>query len=154
MAKVVNKSQQVTSKGLAPKGHYSRVVSLNMEVPADGQYWYAVVPKLGQKFWLLEVKVWCFPKEIAAGQATHFEVRSGLELPPRVGPEVWGDNILPVVAPVDVPQAWYFDDGRNYYSWRMDMLFTAVPRYLGIRAMRPALQGDDGIYASFKISEG
>lgn len=154
MAMVVNKSQQVTSRGLAPKGHYSRVVSVSMEVAGDGNYYYSPTKKIAQKFWLLEVQVWCQPKAIAAGNQTGFEVRSGLELPPPgATPVIWGDIILPM-AVWDYSTLWYFDDGRDYYSWRMDMLFKEVPRYLAIRAMRPALLENDAIYASFKISEG
>jgi len=154
MVQVVNRSQQVVTAGFSPKAQYSRVISLNFEVPADGAWHFAATPKIGQRFWLLEVQVWCFPKESVFPQSTAFEVRTGSQMPPIDGDiEDW-DNILPVYTHGGGMSAWSLDDGRDYFSWRMKMLFKTVTRRLGVRARRSVGMGSDGIYASFEVSEG
>lgn len=152
--KVVNKSQQVVTSGLSPISAYSRVISAGLEVPADGAWHFAATPKLGQRFWLLAVQVWCFPRPYGPPQATEFEVRTGQETPPPAGDiENW-ENILPLHFPDGTMSSWSLDTGRDYISWGMKKLYKTVPRRLGIRARRADGFDDDGLWVSFEISEG
>jgi len=153
MAEVINRSQQVVTAGLSPKVSYSRVVSVNLEVPDDGAWHWAVTPTLGQRFWLLEVQIWAFPKPIAA-KSTAFEFKAGT-VRPQPGMDIadW-QNILPIYVNGGALPAWSLNDGIDYMSWTMDKLFANEARRLGVRAMRSVGFGADGLYVSFKISEG
>lgn len=154
MVTTVNRRQPVVTAGLNPKAAYSRVISVNFEVPADGVWYFAATPGVGQRFWLLEVQVWCFPRPHGPAQSMAFEVRTGQAMPPVGGDiEEW-DNVLPLYMPAGGMSPWSFDVGRDYFSWRMKRLYTAVPRRLGIRARKSVGHDDSGIYASFEISEG
>lgn len=154
MVQVVNKSQQVATAGLNPKAEYSRVVSINVEVPDNNEWQFGVTPVLAQRFWLLEVQIWAFPKAVVAAQATVFEILTGTSEPKSAEALLNWDNILPIYGKGGVVGPWSMDDNRDYMSWTMEMLFQNMVRRFGVRAKRPVGFGQDGLYVSFKISEG
>jgi len=154
MAKViVPRNQQLAMAAEHPKPFYSRVVSLLLDVSQALGLKYVVTPPLGNRIWLLGVRVWCKPKAVDESQHTFFWLYSG-EGVANSGEDVanW-EKILPKTGLTRGNNYWVMSDGESYMEWKMMRFFEITGRRFGVIAGRSGF-GDDILQVSFEISEG
>lgn len=154
MSPIVNRSQQVYRGAVYPISAYSRVVSIELTVPDTGITYFHTTPPVGNKVWLLQVKIMVFPKSINAGQGTGVRVLAGsghnLSLQDVLG---W-ENVLPLYPPNNPIFPWTIRDGIHSLEWDMTRLYEGKARRFAVTGFRGMGLGPDEIYASFQIAEG
>jgi len=154
MAKiVVARNQQLAMAAEHPKPYYSRVVSVWMGLIPGAALTYSVTPTVGNKVWLLGVKVWCDLKATDRSQLSYFKVYAGSGKPSDAEDVKKWTNILPVYSSFAADVNWGIYDGSPGIEWPMMRFFEGSERRFGIVAGR---SGEDlgDLCASFEISEG
>jgi len=154
MAKiVVARNQQLAMAEAHPKPYYSRVVSLFMGCSQVAGLTYSVTPTIGNKVWLLGVKIWAEYKPPDRSQLSYFKVYAGSGKPNSVDDVKQWTNILPIWSTLGADVNWGLYDGDNGFDWPMMRFFEGSERRFGVVAGRQGM--DYGVlFASFEISEG
>jgi len=153
MAFVVNRDQQVYTGGLAPKAAYSRIVSVRLIVSQVAGWQYVVTPVIGNKVWLLGLKVWSEQKAVDNGQLSYFEVYAGGGRDVVIADVINWERILPMVDNANILQHWQIMDGERGYDWQFQRLYVGEQRRFALVGFRVG-QDISLLQASFHISEG
>lgn len=154
MVTVVNRSQQVVTRGLRPAPAYSRVVLCQLVVPplgVGGDDW-AVTPSFGILVRLLGVDLWIFPD-------TPGETTSGLiHVSTGTGEKVDAGTIAMTWQPVMdtsmlVNRAIIWRGYEQHFCFEMNRLYTGESRRFGVVYETVSLNRTV-VLCAFHISEG
>lgn len=155
MAKiVVPRDQQVEMRRRHPKPAYSRVINLTLGVPAGaGEEGWAVTPPLGNRLWLLNVKLITMSQTRANVFGGFIYISTGTSKKPD-GEDIavkWEQVIRNYGGP---KPGFYYTGFGDTYSWDMMRFFEGSGRKFG--AVAQNLFPDDTwrAWISFEISEG
>jgi len=153
MAEIINRSQQVRTGAVYPISAYSRVISCSITDDAVVGDDYAVTEVVGQRLWLLNVKVFWNALGTVINQITDFRIMTGKTDVTHVSHILGWENILKNYRPIQIEVPWQLYDGEGCLSWDMSILYTGTTRRFGIWANR---RQDPGLRltAAFQISEG
>lgn len=154
MSKVrVARNQQREMERLHPKPAYSRIVSCRVIVAQGVGPKFRVTRVLGDRLWLLGVRVWLVPKAVDPTLYTDFKIITGSVKPANLTEAFNMENVIPLYGTGDQERLWAAYDGRDYFEWTMMRFFEGMPRVFGIYAIRLGT-GTDVLRVSFEISEG
>lgn len=154
MAKiVVPRNQQEESRRLHPKPHYSRVLSMKLPVFQGWGATYACTPPVGDRVWLLGIKVWSLNRAIDQSQVSFFRVITGTVQPKSLEDVYAWTNILPLVDEAGKSAEFLLYDGMPGFEWSIMMFFEGHGRRFGAYAARVG-EDVDVLQISFEISEG
>ena len=154
MAKiVVRRNQQEEIRRRYPKTAYSRWISLQVYAPADDKgFNYTEV--VGQRCWLLGVKVKCTAKAVVDQMKTSaFWITTGTVIPTSHSEVANWENVLPVMNWQRVRGVWNLWDGMTGFDWEMEMLYLGRARRFGVALQRVG-EPSEILQVGFKISEG
>ena len=154
MALIVNRSQQVTATGMAPKAAYSRNVVLQMRVQQAGVVNdFAWTPVIGNRFWLLGIKIWFMPETVGGLIKTTFGLTTGTGIPSvfRIVRDDW-EPILGEARKVAQYMQYWGEAGN--LDFPMMRYYTGGNRRLGCVMQFVAISVDFWAIVSFEISEG
>lgn len=154
MAKVVvPRDQQAEVRRRYPRLAYSRVVSCGIVDDGIAVADYATTVALGQRLWLLNVKVFWNALGVVIDQITDFRIMTGTTAVGSAAEILTWENVLPNTMVTLEDQPWHIYDGEGCMSWDMKKLYVGLSRKFGIWADR---RQDPGltINVSFEISEG
>jgi len=137
-----------------PASVYSRVVSVSLLLPADGNQYYNYTNQLGQDIRLLKVQVWHLPKAINIANVSAFSITAGSG-PQPTGPDIanW-ENVLPLIDPNRQGAPWVLYDGQDYKEWELCKIFSGEARRFAVAGYRGVGMGTDALWVSFTVSEG
>lgn len=154
MAKIkVPRNQQLAMAAAHPKPVYSRIVSCRLVVAFGAGAKFRVTHALGDRLWLLGVKVWLVPKPIDPTLSTDFKIITGSLKPGNSSEAYKWENVIPLYGSSDELRLWAAYDGRDYFEWKMMKFYEGRPRMFGIYAIRLGV-GTDVLRVSFEVSEG
>lgn len=154
MAKIiVGRDQQAEMRRLHPKPAYSRVVSVQLVVFEEWGDTFVVTPVVGDRVWLLGIRVWCDVKVVNIDRLSFFNIYTGSGNPQNAQDVLAWVNILPSGAQFSGPTYWQLFDGMSGFEWSMMRFFQGSSRRFGIVGSRFGI--DYGMLnVSFEISEG
>lgn len=153
MSPLLNMGQPARRAVLTPGGIYSRVVSC-MGLAFSGVPDWAITHPVGQRVWLLGIRLWhrhAGPTSNAYTSVRFFTGTTAI----RTAAEIleW-EEILPVSGYGDDLVFWRLYDEWPSMAWSMRQLFSGEGRRFGVRAVRSAAALSDEYYVSFEVSEG
>lgn len=155
MAKIrVARDQQAEVRRLHPKPAYSRVVQLELLVPIGvGNSVYRITPALGQKLWLLSVKLVTLSHDIDVMIGGFIYITTGTTRDPseEVVATKW-DLLLPSTG--GMKPGLTYKGIRDSYTWQMMRLFEGKPRRFGVVIENFSNLNQWWAWVSFEISEG
>jgi len=154
MAKVVvPRNQQLAMAALHPKPYYSRVVSVHLYLDPPGTDVFVVTPTLGNRIWLLGVRVFADKKPLDSSQLVSFDIVTGMAEPAGVGDVKKWDRVLPIQNYHYGWEPWRIFDGSHGRVWSMMKFYEGTERRFGVWGWR---DGEDNMrmQVSFEISEG
>jgi len=154
MARIVNKSQQVIARGIAPRPAYTRVVSIIQSMNPDGEWYVGVTPQLGMDLWLLAIDLWTTEVIPAANFYTDFTFHIGQGKTGLYEEVRHWEQILPITYGMATASIWRITDGNLHQRWTMKRRFTTQARRLAVCSRRGLTMGVAVILVSFEISEG
>ena len=151
---VVPRNQQLAVAQAHPKPYYSRWINLTLQIQAGvGKEDFAVTPPVGNRVWLLSVKLIFMSQTRANAFGGFVYVSTGTEK------EVKAANIAidwePVIRQYGGPKpAFYYTGFGDVYDWDMMMFYEGSGRRFG--AMAENLSGTETwrLWVGFQISEG
>jgi len=155
MAKViVRRDQQAEIRRLYPKPAYSRWINLTVQVAAGiGEDDFAVTPPVGNRIWLLAVKMWVFVPGVGNCASGFTYIRTGTDQ--RVTSEMIATQWEPVIRNYGGPKpGFYWSCEQAAFDWDMDVLYLGSGRRFGVVAENLSAAQNFRIWVSFKISEG
>lgn len=151
---LVTMPQPITTGVQFPKSVYSRVVNLELHIPAGiGNGDFAFTPALGNNIWLLRVDVW-FLRNDTGGQIGGFVyIGAGSAVPAHGGVIAmrW-DLIVPNYSGAKPGLWWQGVDG--HVGWDMRKLYTGEARRFGVSIENFSATLNWVALVSFVISEG
>jgi len=152
MATIINRSQQVTTAGLNPAPAYSRVVCVQTNGMDQNVVGTAYTSKIGQNFWLLNVKVWIEHSADAAAYHVSFLPCVLEAVPPTA--EEWQrqESIIHGYRPVET-RIITTRTKLIQFDWSMRRRYVGSTKRLGLYALNHQV-GYAWASASFEISEG
>ncbi|MBA7677293.1 hypothetical protein ES703_85550 [subsurface metagenome] len=151
--KIVGRNQQEEIRRLYPKTAYSRWISLQIYAPAD-DLGFNYTEMVGQRCWLLAVKVKCIAKVVVDPMKTSaFWITTGTEIPTSHSEVANWENVLPVLNWQRVRGVWNLWDGMTGFDWEMEMLYLGHTRRFAVALQRVGAPSEI-LQVSFKISEG
>lgn len=146
--------QQEDIRRRFPKPAYSRITGFTIALPDDGNWRYNYTDVIGDRVWLLNVKVYVLPKAVDVTKAVAFVMLVGSGKPTNVNDMHAWDRIAPCRSEQGAQLVWTIHDGRHEMYFDMMRFFRGRHIRFGIMAWRTAAAGIDGIWAQFTISEG
>ncbi len=154
MAKVVvPRSQQLAMAEEHTRPYYSRIIGLTLSTGVPPWEGFVQSPVLGNNLWLLNVKIWVFPKAITAWQATSVQIyaMSG-------GNVVYADlknclRVMPITDMDGTPKMWHMYDGSTFKEFTMKRFFEGEQRRFALGVRRGAGLADR-VQCALEISEG
>lgn len=155
MAKiVVARNQQEEIRRRFPKPAYSRIVGITIPLPADGAWYYNYTDNIGDRVWLLKVKILIGPKAVDMTKYTGFIMCAGGRKPTTIADIARWDIIAPCKDVNRQPLIWTMHDGRNEMEFEFMKLYTGRHIRFAVMATRNVGTIADGLWAQFTISEG
>ena len=154
MAEIISSNQRLVTGVLYPRGVYSRVVSCS-DVVTFGNPRGIYTIGVGERVWLLSVKLLWEPYPVDNTSVTYFRVMTGTTTPGDAAQmrANW-DNVLPKLGAGNIDANWYHQYGITEMSWRLNQYFEGVGRRFGVW-MQTVMPGKgQACQASFEISEG
>lgn len=150
---IVNEGQQVRAGAVYPISVYSRVVSVDLAVAQAWGWTYVVTPVMGNRVWLLGIKVWPQVMAINAAQGIDFELFDGGPGDVSLADVQTWDRLLPKVNNTNVMVPWAITDGSAGFEWDLSRLFVGESRRFALVGTRT---GPDAalLQVSFRIAEG
>ena len=152
--RVVNRSQQVITPGLAPKAYYSRVVNLYLYIAAgSGNDDFQVSGTLGNNLWLSELTLTCFPDTIGARGQAFIYIFAGSGKNPTLA------NVLNNWEPVIVnyggaKPGFQFYGMQQRFVWHMKRNYVGEARRFGCVVQNLSNTEAMRFWVSFEVSEG
>jgi len=153
MARIVNKSQQVTRRAISPRPYYTRVIGFYLSVPLDTLWHYATTPVLGNNIWLLRVTIRHLPRAPEVINRTLYEIVTGKSQAQTIDDLAFWEHVIPNAADggnIITMSMW---DGADEHTEEMKKFYAGKNRRFGIVAYRNGA-GDDALQVTFEISEG
>lgn len=154
MSKIVNISQPVRSAVLTPVPVYSRVIALELHLPAGiGNADYCYTPKLGNRTWLLAIDLWAYCGWVGVhiGGFFYFTYGSG-EPATRLDVSVGWAPIVPLYCGSKPGFKWMHCD-EFHRRFTMARLFTNDELRFGV-AMENGFNQAWEATVAFQIAEG
>ncbi len=151
---LANKLQPVRVGVLSPQGVYSRVVSCVAYIKSPMTTGFAYTASLGNRLWLLRVKVWFDPRVWSELERMSFRICHGTSVPINYAAILEWKNLLPALQGGN--ENWDFTRWQylDPLEFEMNQLFEGKGLRFGILvSVNPTLVRLHG-YASFQISEG
>ncbi|MBA7574954.1 hypothetical protein ES708_16770 [subsurface metagenome] len=155
MAKiVVPRDQQEEVRRRYPKPAYSRWLNLTLQVAKGlGEEDFAVTPPIGNKVWLLGVKMWVFVPGIGTCASGFTYIRTGVD--PRASAEQVAVQWEPIIRNYGGPKpGFYWSCEQALFEWDMEMLYIGSGRRFGAVSENLSDTQNYRIWVSFKVSEG
>lgn len=153
MPLVLTRSQQVRTGAVYPKSAYTRVVGFLLDVPADDLWHHANTHVLGQRVWLLRVKIRHIPRAVNPANYTSFEIKTGkMQALTHADIDAW-EFVIPFMAEGGPRGTMRLYDGSTEYVEAMSKLYVGEARRFGINVRR-AGAGVDLFQVTFLIAEG
>ncbi len=151
-SKLISRDQPLVMGVYYPRGVYSRVVTIGHSLPSAADERFVCTPPLGNKLWLLGIKLWFTGSAALDTDAWWFTLRRGFaRRPTQLGIWQWED-MLPVFSPNGVG-IWNGWGSPKAFEWSMNRLYEgAAQKFALIWNLTGPLMGH--IQASFEISEG
>ncbi|MBA7716633.1 hypothetical protein ES703_125707 [subsurface metagenome] len=155
MAKIrVARDQQREMERRHPKPAYSRWVNLTLQVEAGaGQDDFAVTPPLGNRIWLLGVKMYIFVPGVGNCASGFTYIRTSTD--PRATAEQVATQWEPVIRNYGGPKpGFYWSCEQAGYEWEMAQFYDGAGRRFGAVAENLSPSQNFRMWVSLKISEG
>jgi len=155
MAKViVRRDQQAEIRRRYPKPAYSRWINLTLQVAKGlGEEDFAVTPPIGNRVWLLGVKMWVMVPGVGVCGSGFTYIRTGTD--PRASASDVATKWDPVIRNYGGPKpGFYWSCEFAAFDWDMEMLYLGQGRRFGAVAENLSATQNFRIWVSFKISEG
>lgn len=153
MARILNREQQLRVAGIYPISAYSRVISVFLNIPQDGNWHYAHTPPVGNKVWLLRCTVRHCARSPNVNNYTNFELVTGTARARAVGDLMAWSIIIQNMVEAGPSITLQLGDGCICYQEDMSRLYTGENRRFGVVAKRVGA-GVDQFFTSFLIAEG
>lgn len=153
MAFTINQSQQIRSGAVYPISAYSRVVSVELAVADPWGWTYVVTPVVGDRVWLLGVKVWMQRVAVDLTQLTSFSIYAGGGRNSSLQDVITWENVLPKINNAGQMISWHQYDGSTGFEWDLSKKYEGDSRRFALVGTRTGL-GGRLIQASFLIAEG
>lgn len=153
MAKIINKSQQLRTGAVYPISAYTRVIGFNIILPADANWYYATTPVLGQRIWLLRVKVRHCPRVANTANYSNFEILTGKMRAHTLADIGNWEYVIPNAADGHANITFRIGDGCDEWKETMSKLYVGEARRFGILAQRIGA-GADQLQTTILIAEG
>ena len=153
MTRILNQSQQMRVAGVYPISAYSRVVAFHLSLPADAAWYHATTPVLGQRIWLLRVKIKHCPRVPNTANYTTFEVMTGKVRAPTLADIGAWEHVIPNIAEGGPSLTMRMADGCIEWEETMSKFYDGAGRRFGVLARRTGA-GADEFCVSFLIAEG
>ena len=154
MVQVVNRSQQVATAGLNPKAAYSRNVIMQMRCRQVGPVNdFAFTAPLGNRFWLLGIKVYFMPEDLVTLIKSTFRFTTGTGIPTShvTVRDDWEPILQEARLVAQYPEYW---GPAGSMEFCMNRLYSGANRRLGCVMQWVATSVDFWAIVSFEISEG
>ncbi|MBA7679124.1 hypothetical protein ES703_87407 [subsurface metagenome] len=155
MAKIiVGRDQQAEMQRLHPKPAYSRVVQLELIVPQGlGNSIYRITPPLGDRLWLLSVKLVTLSHEIDVMIGGFIYITTGTTREPSesVVATEW-EQIIPSTG--GMKPGLTYKGFRDQYHWTMMKFYEGTSRRFGVVIENLTAISQWWAWVSFEISEG
>lgn len=150
---VVNKSQQVVTRGLAPKSTYTRLVGIQVGVPVMPGQAYAYTVGLGQNVWLKNVWLQHQPRATSVVDGICVLLLAGTgEVNDETTMMSW-DRIITMPTFEGAIPGLRIYDGKHSENFTMERLFTGINRKFGVIVARFGAD-TDFLQVIFEVSEG
>lgn len=154
MADLLTSGQPARRAVLNPGPVYSRVVNLELHVPAGlGASDWEVTPPLGQNIWLLGVRAWFFSSAVGVliGGIVRITAGTGVNLTEEIVATRW-EPIIENYGGAKTGLYWHSDKGS--FAWQMRRLYTGQARRFGCVIENFDPEQHWVALVSFEISEG
>lgn len=155
MAKiVVRRDQQAEHRRRYPKPAYSRWINLTLQVAKGlGEEDLAITPPIGNRVWLLGVKMWVMVPGVGVCGSGFTYIRTGND--PGANASQVVTQWEPVIRNYGGPKpGFYWSCEDAAFDWDMEMLYLGAGRRFGVVAENLSATQNFRIWVSFKISEG
>ncbi len=155
MAKIiVARGQQEAVRRAYPKPAYSRVINLTIQVPAGlGEEDFAVSPPIGNRVWLLGVKMFVMNLSVDIVCSGFIYISTGTDK--KVTAPMIAEQWEPIIRNYGGPKPGFYYSGiRDQFNWDMMKLYEGSGRRFGIAAQSLSIYEVMRIWCSFEISEG
>jgi len=155
MAKtIVARNQQAEVRRKYPKPAYSRWINLTLQVlKGPGEEDFAITPPIGNRVWLLAVKMYVFVSEIPNCASGFTYIRTGTNKEATAGQVA--TQWEPVIRNYGGPKpGFYWSCQQGAFDWEMEMLYLGSGRRFGVVAENLSATVGFRLWISFKISEG
>lgn len=151
---VVARNQQAEVARIHPKPVYSRVINLTIQVPAGlGEEDFAVSPPIGNRVWLLGVKMFVMNLSVDIVCSGFIYISTGTDK--KVTGEMIAVQWDPVIRNYGGPKPGFYYSGiRDKFHWDMMRFYEGSGRRFGIVAQSLSVLEVMRIWCSFEISEG
>ncbi|NVM23074.1 MAG: hypothetical protein HWN68_14985 [Desulfobacterales bacterium] len=151
---IVPRGQQEAVAREYPKLAYSRVINLTLQVPAGaGETDHAVTPPIGNRVWLLNVKMNFMSQTRASVFGGFVYISTGTAK--EVNPAKIAGEWEPVIKQIGGPKpAFYYTGFGESYSWDMMKFYEGHGRRFGAVAENLSADQTWRLWVSFEISEG
>ena len=154
MAKIVTRDQRIVTGVMYPRGVYSRIVGALAVVKQPAVRAYGYTAGLGNRLWLLKVRVWFLPVFTGDGDWVDFWVRFGVGKPKSYVEMSNWEDVLPINWLGAGPLGYREYGTGRVFEWTMNRLFAAEAIRFGIQLTTAGLITYEEMYATFEISEG
>lgn len=154
MAKVISTSQQLTHAALAPMSIHSRVINLDVEVPAGvGFEGWALSDVVAENMRILGMDLMIMSRSLVniIGGFIYVQVGSGLL---TVGNPSQNNYEHLINNKGMKPGLFYLGFGNQNYHWSMNRRFAGQPWRINFFVENFSAVEDWHIWASLQISEG
>lgn len=154
MPRIATGGQQLETGVRFPRGVYSRVVTCVAVVKAPAVQAAGFTPPLGNRLWLLSVKLWTVNSTPAVADWYDFWILQGQGTPAGY-PEIrrWED-IMPVHWVGSPPLGLREYSNDRVFTWSMNRHFAYEAIRFGVAFNTGGVSPYIECYASFEISEG
>ena len=152
LRKSVDGDPRVVGPGVEA-GRHSRVVSC-MDAVVAGFPGFGLTQRVGQRVWLLGVRLWHRHAGVTSEGYTSVQFFTGTTLISTEAEMLLWDEVLPVSGAGDDLIFWRLYDEWPSMAWSMNRLFIGEGRRFGFHATRALGYLADEMYVSFEISEG
>lgn len=153
MAKLITDGQGARTAVLRPTPGYSRVVTCQDVATIVGPS-YGVTLPVGQRCWLLGIRLWHRHGGPDTNDYTLVRFFTGTTRISSAADMLGWEEILPVVGGNDVRTDWRLYDEWPAMEWSMSTFYSGEGRRFGIHSTRSAGALADELYVSFEVSEG
>ncbi|MBA7677845.1 hypothetical protein ES703_86111 [subsurface metagenome] len=151
---VVPRNQQAEMQRLHPKPVYSRVVQLELIVPKGvGNSIYRITPPLGDRLWLLSVKLVTLSHDIDVIIGGFIYITTGFTKDPS-------ENVVATQWDLIIPSTGGMKPGLTYkgirdqFTWHMMRFYEGTSRRFGVVIENFSDLNQWWAWVSFEISEG